>query len=442
MTGRGTFEHGSVGAAAAASIRPTTSVSPRVRARCWRAARRVRSRLATTRSSPRGTAWRSPRWPRRRWRLNASRIARARQPMRRFARLDRHMVDGRLRRASLGRPGRRAARLPRRPRRVGHCAADAVPGHRRRQVARICLAAVGRRTRAFHRSRPRGSVVRHRRRCRAVDGAAVRSRRRSDAVRGGVDRRSAATGRAPGACVDRYAAAETLLAATPILAKQPRSGGHWLAVAEAAVRGPIQVAVACDPADSELLAAARPWRRAEPSWSEERPTRRNCSSDATASAAAMPPTYAAAGVRPARNDRRRSRYRAWRGRVACGHMPSAELITQTVNRYWGWSPQAPRTTSSSCTPRTRLVEDPVGGGEAHIGRQAITGFYKTSRRWAASGIARAAGRWTRGGLHVRAHRDRSVTPRCGSTHGVMAFDGEGKITAMKAYWGPENITQL
>jgi uncharacterized protein YyaL (SSP411 family) len=58
---------------------------------------------------------------------------------------------------------------------------------------------------------------------------------------------------------DRYAAAaaETLSAATPILARQPRSAGHWLAVAEAAVRGPIQVAVACDTPDSELLAAAR-----------------------------------------------------------------------------------------------------------------------------------------------------------------------------------------
>jgi hypothetical protein len=58
---------------------------------------------------------------------------------------------------------------------------------------------------------------------------------------------------------DRYAAAatETLSAATPILAKHPRSGGHWLAVAEAAVRGPIQIAVATESPDSELLAAAR-----------------------------------------------------------------------------------------------------------------------------------------------------------------------------------------
>jgi len=57
----------------------------------------------------------------------------------------------------------------------------------------------------------------------------------------------------------RYASAASasLAAATPILAKLPRSGGHWLAVAEADVRGPLQIAVACDPLDSDLLDVAR-----------------------------------------------------------------------------------------------------------------------------------------------------------------------------------------
>nr|WP_090280728.1 thioredoxin domain-containing protein [Mycolicibacterium komanii]CRL76919.1 thioredoxin domain-containing protein [Mycolicibacterium komanii] len=64
---------------------------------------------------------------------------------------------------------------------------------------------------------------------------------------------------APAERADRYAMAAdaTLAAATPILARLPRSGGHWLAVAEAAVRGSIQIAVACDPEHSELLTAAR-----------------------------------------------------------------------------------------------------------------------------------------------------------------------------------------
>ncbi len=58
---------------------------------------------------------------------------------------------------------------------------------------------------------------------------------------------------------ERYAAAAhaTLAGAAPILARLSRSGGHWLAIAEAAVRGPIQIAVACDPQHSELLSAAR-----------------------------------------------------------------------------------------------------------------------------------------------------------------------------------------
>ncbi len=63
----------------------------------------------------------------------------------------------------------------------------------------------------------------------------------------------------PAPRADRYAsaAAESLATATPVLARLPRSAGHWLAVAEAAVRGPIQIAVATAASDSPLLSAAR-----------------------------------------------------------------------------------------------------------------------------------------------------------------------------------------
>ena len=58
---------------------------------------------------------------------------------------------------------------------------------------------------------------------------------------------------------DRYrqAAADALHAHSPLLARAPRSAGHWLAVAESAVRGPLQIAVACDTPGSSLLAEAR-----------------------------------------------------------------------------------------------------------------------------------------------------------------------------------------
>jgi uncharacterized protein len=58
---------------------------------------------------------------------------------------------------------------------------------------------------------------------------------------------------------ERYlrAAADSLGAHSVLLARAARSAGHWLAVAEAAVRGPLQIAVACDPTQSPLLADAR-----------------------------------------------------------------------------------------------------------------------------------------------------------------------------------------
>ena len=58
---------------------------------------------------------------------------------------------------------------------------------------------------------------------------------------------------------ERYlqASADALSAHSVLLARAPRSAGYWLAVAEAAVRGPLQIAVACDPSRSSLLADAR-----------------------------------------------------------------------------------------------------------------------------------------------------------------------------------------
>lgn len=64
---------------------------------------------------------------------------------------------------------------------------------------------------------------------------------------------------ADGARAERYlrAATDSLRAHSILLDRAPRSAGHWLAVAEAAVRGPLQIAVACDPPRSALLADAR-----------------------------------------------------------------------------------------------------------------------------------------------------------------------------------------
>ncbi|NVN52883.1 nuclear transport factor 2 family protein [Mycolicibacterium hippocampi] len=86
------------------------------------------------------------------------------------------------------------------------------------------------------------------------------------------------------------------------------------------------------------------------------------------------------------------------------------------------------------------LEDPVGGGEVHIGRKAIAGFY--------SGMGgteiktellsfRAGGHEAAFAFAITVGGAMRIEPI-----EVMAFDGDGKITSMKAYWGPQNITQL
>lgn len=86
------------------------------------------------------------------------------------------------------------------------------------------------------------------------------------------------------------------------------------------------------------------------------------------------------------------------------------------------------------------LEDPVGGGEVHIGRQAIAGFYKMTE---AGDFATELLTFRAGGheaafvfaLTVNAAMRIEVIE-------VMTFDSDGQITSMKAYWGPQNITQL
>ncbi|MEW5808294.1 MAG: nuclear transport factor 2 family protein [Actinomycetota bacterium] len=87
------------------------------------------------------------------------------------------------------------------------------------------------------------------------------------------------------------------------------------------------------------------------------------------------------------------------------------------------------------------LEDPVGGGEVHIGRQAIAGFYKgmegdhdiTTELL----TFRAGGHEAAFVFAVTVGGAMRIEPI-----EVMTFDGDGKITSMKAYWGQDNVTPL
>ncbi|MGU3497538.1 nuclear transport factor 2 family protein [Mycobacterium sp. C31M] len=86
------------------------------------------------------------------------------------------------------------------------------------------------------------------------------------------------------------------------------------------------------------------------------------------------------------------------------------------------------------------LEDPVGGGEVHIGRQAIAGFYKNVEGVDATTELlsfRAGGTEAAFVFAITVGGAMRIEPI-----EVMTFNAEGLITSMKAYWGPANITQL
>ena len=85
------------------------------------------------------------------------------------------------------------------------------------------------------------------------------------------------------------------------------------------------------------------------------------------------------------------------------------------------------------------VEDPVGG-EVHIGREAIRGFYDDpcetttpNRRCSHCGPRPGGGFYWALTVEVGGNRMRI------EIISTMTFNDDGKIASMKAYWGPENV---
>jgi steroid delta-isomerase len=127
-------------------------------------------------------------------------------------------------------------------------------------------------------------------------------------------------------------------------------------------------------------------------------------------------------------------------------MPSAEANTEanakTVNRYLELLAKGQADAIADLYATDATVEDPVGG-EVHIGRQAIHGFYSNvpgTNNETEVVTLRALGSevaffWR---LIVDLGEGGKMTIEIIS---VMTFDDEGKIASMKAYWGPDNITQ-
>ena len=124
-------------------------------------------------------------------------------------------------------------------------------------------------------------------------------------------------------------------------------------------------------------------------------------------------------------------------------MPSAEDNANTVNRYLDFVAKGQADDIAALYADDATVEDPVGS-EVHIGRPAIRGFYSSVENIKAETevvTLRALGSevaflWA---MTIDLGNDTRMRMEIIST---MTFDEAGKIASMKAYWGPDNVTQL
>lgn len=123
-------------------------------------------------------------------------------------------------------------------------------------------------------------------------------------------------------------------------------------------------------------------------------------------------------------------------------MPSAEHIADTVNRYISLVAKGSADDIAELYAEDATVEDPVGG-EVHIGRQAIRGFYsaiENAERECELVTLRVAGNEAafQFRLTVKAGDGGMVIEPID----VMAFGEDGKVAAMKAYWTADNVSPL
>ncbi|MDR3655280.1 MAG: nuclear transport factor 2 family protein [Mycobacterium sp.] len=119
-----------------------------------------------------------------------------------------------------------------------------------------------------------------------------------------------------------------------------------------------------------------------------------------------------------------------------------QAIKDTVNRYMELVAEGGADEIVGLYAADATVEDPVGG-EVHIGRQAIHGFYS-----AVNNVERECELVTLRVCGNEAAFQFRLTVVAGEHRmviepiDIMVFDDRGKITAMKAYWSAADVTQL
>jgi len=127
-------------------------------------------------------------------------------------------------------------------------------------------------------------------------------------------------------------------------------------------------------------------------------------------------------------------------------MPTPEHMRDAVLSYFASFETADVDAIVALFADNAVVEDPIGGARME-GIQAIRGFFKGGFDYVGGGYPFVP----EGNVRVAANHaacaavaicDKANPPFRLETLDVMTFDEAGKIVAMKAYWGPFNMTSL
>jgi steroid delta-isomerase len=125
-------------------------------------------------------------------------------------------------------------------------------------------------------------------------------------------------------------------------------------------------------------------------------------------------------------------------------MVSAEHVESMVHRYLALVASGTADEIASLYAEDATVEDPVGGGEVHIGRHAIAGFYRNIEnipRETELLALRVCGHEAAFMFAITVGAGEGARMRIEPID-VMLFNADGQIASMKAYWSPANVSTV
>lgn len=125
-------------------------------------------------------------------------------------------------------------------------------------------------------------------------------------------------------------------------------------------------------------------------------------------------------------------------------MVSAEHVESMVHRYLELVASGTADEIAALYADDATVEDPVGGGEVHIGRHAIAGFYRNIEnipRETELIALRVCGHEAAFMFAITVGAGEGARMRIEPID-VMQFNSDGEIASMKAYWSPANVSTV